>query len=484
VYASVDSGISTHLRQKIITTAGSQAQKPDINQHKCRDVCCTTMVNEFGYTCIEGKRPKDFSLFEPLVVDSERQRGPMIAKSITQLLHYVAKAEHDKIYHRVVEIEPNFASLMLWQLQRNQMHSGKLGTLENRSFSSSSSSQPAAQERQHHLNTISKGSIAASKDVKSADNNTSDKWIAEAVKSEETGKRDTGRKDQNNLLPPSKRRKMTTTTMFSLVGGDANNEMIAHKNKEMLPAADARKNVLGSYMWAVKGVNAIIRMVDTVLSKPPVINNSNHNNNNNHKNNGVVVVEHDGHAVGRFGIINPAVHSSQQLSTSSPILNGIACAAVHAQNLLGRDATVCIVSLDEQKSDNSEPISSGTKDIASRLDGIQYYTANEHTEDKEDKEDTEDKEDKEHNEHNEQNEQNEQKENINNYMQRVNPSFLIVRCGAVSNVRASCLNDLVKWVDASPTCAGILVVMELMSFVESYSISTTMDGVMRTLRRD
>jgi len=35
------------------------------------------------------------------------------------------------------------------------------------------------------------------------------------------------------------------------------------------------------------------------------------------------------------------------VSLPAPILNGIACAAVHAQHVLGQDATVCCVALDK-----------------------------------------------------------------------------------------------------------------------------------------
>ena len=126
VYANADSGISDHLRERIITTAGQHVIKPTVNQHKVRDVCCKTMAKEFGYMHTTGRRAQDFALYKPNTQTEKRIRGEMVAKSLKQLLLYLAKKEYDLIYKRVIEIIPEFEKLMLWQLERHRMDSGKI----------------------------------------------------------------------------------------------------------------------------------------------------------------------------------------------------------------------------------------------------------------------------------------------------------------------------------------------------------------------
>lgn len=76
------------------------------------------MQREFGYTHTTGKRAQDFALFAPPQEGSKKYRGPMVAKSLKNLLLYLSKPEHDQIYHRIVEVLPEFESLMLWQLDK------------------------------------------------------------------------------------------------------------------------------------------------------------------------------------------------------------------------------------------------------------------------------------------------------------------------------------------------------------------------------
>jgi hypothetical protein len=50
----------------------------------------------------------------------------MIAKSLKNLLLYIAQEEHAAMYTRVVELFPDFEKLMLWQLERHRMDSGQV----------------------------------------------------------------------------------------------------------------------------------------------------------------------------------------------------------------------------------------------------------------------------------------------------------------------------------------------------------------------
>jgi hypothetical protein len=139
VYANEESGISLHLRTKMINEAGTHAVKPTCDIHKTRILCCKTMQREYGYIYTTGKRENDFSLYEPKTDDMKegRTRGSMIAKSLKNLLLYVARAKQAAMYTRVVELCPEFESLMLWQLERHRMDSGRIQLTTTTSNSSS-----------------------------------------------------------------------------------------------------------------------------------------------------------------------------------------------------------------------------------------------------------------------------------------------------------------------------------------------------------
>ena len=169
------------------------------------------------------------------------------------------------------------------------------------------------------------------------------------------------------------------TTTNATDATNATNTSPAKKRKTTTTTSSSVSTLLSSsgYVKATQAINAIVCVVDAILSP---ITNMTPTTAAINTNNGLVVVENDGHAVGRYGTTNPIV-LGKILSTPPPIINGIVCAAVHAQNVLHGNAKVCCISLDETENTRKDNTSSGvgsvkegsgTEEIVARLKGIEY----------------------------------------------------------------------------------------------------------------
>ena len=271
------------------------------------------------------------------------------------------------------------------------------------------------------------------------------KWLKRKLSSSEEEKNlstdSSSRTSLSNLN--NKRRKISTTTLTTSVSAAPT---YLNPLNQMC--------VLGGYSNALDSVGAITRVVDAVLKSS--------NTPDGKYSNGVVVVSNDGHECGRWGASNFDALGAN-ISFPSPILNSIACAAVHAQNSLGGEtsAVVCCVSLTKRASLNE----SGTQQIVKSLRGIEYLETGE----LQSGEDVLAGADG-----------GENASVILATLKSINPSFIVVRGGK----ELSCLGDIVKYADMSSTCVGLIVIMHSLSFQYPKEMSSTVDVALRTLRRD
>ena len=279
------------------------------------------------------------------------------------------------------------------------------------------------------------------------------KWLKRKLSSSEEEKNLSTDSSSRTSLSSSnnKRRKISTSTLTTSVSATLEKQNSA-ASTYLNPLN--QMCVLGGYSNALDSVGAITRVVDAVLKSS--------NTTDGKYSNGVVVVSNDGHECGRWGASNFDALGAN-ISFPSPILNSIACAAVHAQNSLGGEssAVVCCVSLSKRASLNE----SGTQQIVKSLRGIEYLDTGELRSGEDVLAGADGGEDA---------------SVILETLKSINPSFIVVRGGK----ELSCLGEIVKYADMSSTCVGLIVIMHSLSFQYPKEMSSTVDVALRTLRRD